>query len=84
MPATLTCLPNPLDCPGSENTQTLANIKQAIEVPQQFSENLLDYTRSEYKLDYDDVHTLVLNSQVCFPGEVCLEVGDIGGSCCPF
>lgn len=53
-------------------------------MPQQFSENLLDYTRTEFKLEYDDVHTLVLNSQVCFPGEECTEVGDIGGSCCPF
>lgn len=47
---------------------------QAIEVPDQFSENLLDYTLEEFKLAYDDVHVLVLYNEVCFPGEACTDV----------
>lgn len=55
-----------------------------MDVPNDFSENLLDYTREKFQLDYDDVHTLVKNSQVCFPNGHCTDVDDIGSICCPF
>lgn len=55
-----------------------------MDVPNDFSENLLDYTRQEFKLDYDDIHTMITEYQVCFPGGTCTDVGDIGQVCCPF
>lgn len=58
--------------------------EQEMDVPNDFSENLLDYTRQEFKLDYDDIHTMITEYQVCFPGGTCTDVGDIGQVCCPF
>lgn len=55
-----------------------------IPVPEGFSENLVEFTRNEFDLTYDEVRTIVKYNQVCLPNDVCFDLDDIENVCCPF
>ncbi|XP_046733737.1 uncharacterized protein LOC124403991 [Diprion similis] len=57
---------------------------EALEVPQNFTENLYDLVKTEFDLDEPRIRTLILSRSVCLVNGVCIDLDDIGALCCPF
>ncbi|XP_015509773.1 uncharacterized protein LOC107216951 [Neodiprion lecontei] len=57
---------------------------EALEVPQNFTENLYDLVKTEFNLDEPSIRTLILSRSVCLVNGVCIDLDDIGSLCCPF
>ena len=52
--------------------------------PENFSTDLLNYTKSEFKMKDSDVNELVKKKRVCLDSGKCYNPSDVGTNCCIF
>lgn len=57
---------------------------EALDEPEGFSSNLLNWTQEEFELEDPDVVKLVQRGVVCLGSGKCVSIGDVGSNCCLF
>lgn len=56
----------------------------ALDEPEGFSDDLLNWTEEEFELEDPEVVELVQRGVVCLASGKCVSIGDVGSNCCLF
>ncbi|CAD6222706.1 GSCOCG00001101001-RA-CDS [Cotesia congregata] len=57
---------------------------QNLTVPENFTNNLYTFVKSQYNMDQHSLRSLILQRMVCLSNGTCVDMSDVGSMCCPF
>ncbi|XP_048515321.1 uncharacterized protein LOC105684964 [Athalia rosae] len=57
---------------------------EALDVPEKFASNLLNFVKTKFNLDRQGIRTLIISRTYCFEVGFCINIDDVGAFCCPF